>query len=63
MKATKGCGQLSSNDTFFGDIWFRVVKTVEEENTEGVDSFGPVKKIFVKFIDVVSSIISITSLV
>ena len=43
MKATKGCDQLSSNDTFFDDIWFSGVKKIEEENTEGVDYCGPVK--------------------
>ena len=26
MKATKWCGQLSSNETFFDDIWFSIVK-------------------------------------
>ena len=44
MKDTKGCGQLSSNDTFFGDIWFIRVNTAEESNSEGVDFCGPVKK-------------------
>ena len=28
--ATKGCGQLTSNDTYFSDIWFSSVKTTEE---------------------------------
>ena len=27
--ATKGCGQLTSNDTYFADIWFSSVKTAE----------------------------------
>ena len=26
MKATKGCGQLSSKDTFFAGSWFSGVK-------------------------------------
>ena len=29
MMATKGCGQLASNDTYFSDIWFSGVKTDE----------------------------------
>ena len=28
--AKKGCGHLSSNDTYFADIWFCAVKTDEE---------------------------------
>ena len=28
--ATKGCGQLTSNDTYFADSWFSSVKTAEE---------------------------------
>ena len=43
IKATKGCGQLSSNDTFFADIWFRIVKALLEENTEGEYYYGPLK--------------------
>ena len=27
--ATKGCGQLTSNDTYFSDSWFSSVKTAE----------------------------------
>ena len=30
IKATKGCGKLSSNNTFFSDFWFRAVKISEE---------------------------------
>ena len=45
MKANKWCGQLSSNYTFFADIWFSGVNIVEEKMAEGVDYFGPVKKI------------------
>ena len=30
MRGTKGCGQLSSNDTYFADICFSGVKTAEE---------------------------------
>ena len=43
VKATKGCGQLSSNDTFFSDIWFSRVKTEELANAEGVYFCMPVK--------------------
>ena len=32
MKATKGGGQMSSNDTLFAYIRFGGVKTVQEEN-------------------------------
>ena len=41
--ATKGCGQLTSNDTYFSDSWFRSVKTAEEMAAAGVDYCGPVK--------------------
>ena len=27
--AAKGCGQLTSNDTYFSDSWFSYVKTAE----------------------------------
>ena len=30
VKATKGCGQLSSNDTLFSDIWFSGAKKAED---------------------------------
>ena len=41
--ATKGCGQLTSNDTYFDDIWFSSVKTAEEMAAAGVNYCGPVK--------------------
>ena len=41
--STKGCGQLTSNDTYFSDIWFSSVKTAEEMESAGVDYCGPVK--------------------
>ena len=41
--ATKGCGQLTSNDTYFADNWFSYVKTAEEMAAAGVDYCGPVK--------------------
>ena len=41
--ATKGCGQLTSNNTYFADIWFSYVKTAEEMAAAGVDYCGPVK--------------------
>ena len=30
MMDTKGCGQLTSNDTYFADIWFSGLKTAGE---------------------------------
>ena len=39
---TKGCGQLTPNDTYFADIWFSSVKTAEEAMAAGVDYCGPV---------------------
>ena len=41
--ATKGCGQLTSNDAYFVDSWFSSVKTAEEMAAAGVDYCGPVK--------------------
>ena len=41
--ATKGCGQLTSNDTYFSDIWLRGLKNSEEAMALGVDYCGPVK--------------------
>ena len=41
--ATKGCGQLTSNDTYFADSWFSSVKTTDEMAAEGVDYCRPVK--------------------
>ena len=43
--ATKGCGQLASNDTYFADSWFSSVKISEEMAAEGVNYCGPVKTI------------------
>ena len=40
---TKGCGQLTSNDTYFSDSWFSGVKTSEEEIYKEVDHCGTVK--------------------
>ena len=37
---TKGCGQLTSNDTYFADIWFSSVKTAEEMAATGVNYCG-----------------------
>ena len=42
---TNVCGQLTSNDTYFTDIWFSSVKNVEEVMAEGVDFCGLVKTI------------------
>ena len=41
--ATKLCGQLISNDTYFDDSWFSGVKNAEKEMAEGVDYFGQLK--------------------
>ena len=41
--ATKGCGQLTSNDTCFADSWISSVKTAEEAMAAGVNYFRPVK--------------------
>ena len=43
MKNIKGCGQLSSNDNLFDDIWLNRVKIAEEENAQVVDYCGPLK--------------------
>ena len=45
IRSTKGCGQMSSNYTYFSDVWFIVLKTSEEAISEGVDHCGPVKTI------------------
>ena len=42
--STKGCGQLTSNDTYFADSWFSSVKTADEMAAAGVDYCGLVKK-------------------
>ena len=39
----KRCGQLTSKDTYFADIWFSSLKTAEEMAAAGVDYCGPVK--------------------
>ena len=43
--ATKGCGKMTSNYTYFSNSWFSSVKTSEEMAAEGVNYCGPVKKI------------------
>ena len=35
--ATKGCGQLTSNNTYYADSWFSSVKTSEEMAAAGVN--------------------------
>ena len=40
---TKGCGQLTSNNTYFADSWFISVKTAKEMVATGVDYCGEVK--------------------
>ena len=42
---TKGCGQLTSNDTHFADIWFSSVKNAEDMAAAGVDYDRPAKTI------------------
>ena len=42
-KATKGCGKLSPDETFFTGMCFSGVTTAEESNSEIVDYYGPVK--------------------
>ena len=41
--ATKGCVQLTSNDTYFAYSWFSSVKTAEDMVAAGVNYCGPVK--------------------
>ena len=42
MKSTKGCGQMQSNDTFFSDISYSIVKTEEGAMTEAINYCRPV---------------------
>ena len=41
--ATKGCDQLTSNYTYFADIWFSSVEMAEETMAVGVDYCGLAK--------------------
>ena len=41
--ATKVCGQLTSNDTYFSDSWFSSVKSAEKEMYVRVDYCGRAK--------------------
>ena len=41
--ANKGCGQLTSNETYFADIWFIPIKTADEAMAAGLYYCGPVK--------------------
>ena len=43
IRDTKGCDQMTSNETYFTDRCFSGVKTVEESMYEGVEYCGPVK--------------------
>ena len=47
--ATKWCGKMKSNDTYFDDSWFSSVKTAEESIPEGVDYCRPAKTIHTGF--------------
>ena len=40
--ATKGCGQMTSNDTYYNDIWFSSVKTDDELMATGAYYCRPV---------------------
>ena len=40
MMATKGCGKMTSNDTYFYDIWFNRIRMDDEVMAEGVDYCG-----------------------
>ena len=46
---TKGCVQLTLNDTSFADSWFSVVNTADETMAAGLDYCGPVKTIHKSF--------------
>ena len=41
--ATKGCGQMTSNDTYFSDRWFGSIKTAEEMAAAGVNCCRPTR--------------------
>ena len=43
--ATEGCGQMTSNDTYFSDSWFSILKMAEEMAAAGVGYCGPAKTI------------------
>ena len=43
IKGTKGCGQLSSNENYFSDIWFIGLKNDEGKTNERVDCCRLVK--------------------
>ena len=43
MVAAKVCVQMTSNDTYFSDIWFSGVKTDDDAMAEGIYYWGLVK--------------------
>ena len=45
MMATKGCSQLTSNESYFAYRWLSGVKNNDEAVYQGVDYCGPVKMI------------------
>ena len=49
MMATKGCGQLTSNDTYFADICFSGVSKADEAMAEVVDYCKSWKTIHKRF--------------
>ena len=48
--ATKGCVQLTSNDTYFANIWFGSLKTAEEGMFAEVNYCGSAKTIHKGFV-------------
>ena len=42
---TRGCGRLTSNETYLDDSWFSGVKMAKGAMDEGVDYCGPAKTI------------------
>ena len=40
---TKGCGQLTSNVTYFASIWFSEMKMAEDTMADGLYYCGPAK--------------------
>ena len=45
VMATKGCGQLTSHDTYFAYSWFSSIKMTAEAMAAGVDYCGPMSTI------------------
>ena len=59
--ATRGCVQLTPNDTYFADSWFSSVKTAEDAMAAGVDYCGTAKtshKRFFRYVRKVDEILA-----